>query len=148
MVNALQLGPRNLPILRLTVCSLNWCLCASFTHICGAHHFAHSKCKWSHTVTASLSLANSACWAILQVYSCHHDGRFPSVLYVKFACMRMCMLTWSSFCLTRHALYLNSEPAYMGSSSEIPSLYFLSEQGISEEPPCLLAFAWVLEIWT
>lgn len=59
--------------------------------------------------------------------------------YAWFACIHMCVFTWSPFCLTRHALYLNSEPAYMGSSSEIPSLYFLSEQGISEEPPWLLA---------
>lgn len=88
MVNALQLGPRNVPIFWLTVCSFNWCLCASFTHIsCGAHHFAHSKCKRSHTVSASLSLANSTYHAILQTYSCHHDGRLPSVLWVCVVCM-------------------------------------------------------------
>lgn len=70
------------------VCSFNWCLRASFTHTsCGAHHFAHSKCKRSHTVTASLSLVNSTYRAILQAYSCHHDGRLPSVLWVCVICM-------------------------------------------------------------
>lgn len=88
MVTALQLGPWNLPILWLTVCSFNRCLRASFTHIsCGAHHFAHSKCKRSHAVTASLSLVNSAYRAILQTYSCHHNGRLPSVLWVCVICM-------------------------------------------------------------